>query len=498
MSALAADLELRRDATALRARLEEGLRRVLPAAHVRLRDLPATGPVLANVGEPSSPAASRADPSGAGGSRPELDDWQLQLLQGGACLGALIAEIDRAHNGHQLALARHRRDGAAPLIGSSAKMHKLRERIERVAGTDFTVLIEGESGSGKELVAHQIHDLGRRRRGPFVAVNCAALVESLLEAELFGIEDRTATGVRGRRGKFESADGGTLFLDEVSDLSPAAQAKLLRALQELSVERVGGHTSRRVDTRIVAATNRSLARLVETASFRADLYYRLNGVEIRVPPLRARRDDIAELAEYFLQRHRSVRRLRLSSAALDALKTYDWPGNVRELERVMERAVTLAKSDQITLDDLPACVSGEYADVLLPSLTHAETMRAWGTRYARLVLERCANNKRRTCEALGISYHTLQAYLRYEPRAKPSPIAAHSDPRKGRARRTRGSKPGTRGQGDETERETGPDRTDGGPGPKTGAEAESNSGTRDVREVESRASKGICPQQCGQ
>ncbi|MCX6551337.1 MAG: sigma-54 factor interaction domain-containing protein [Acidobacteria bacterium] len=180
----------------------------------------------------------------------------------------------------------HLRDGAAPLIGRSSAMRDLRSRIERLAASDFTVLIEGESGSGKELVARQIHELSGRRRGPFVAVNCAALVETLVEAELFGIEDRTATGVRGRRGKFEFASGGTLFLDEVADLSPSAQAKLLRAIQECAIERVGGHVSHRVDLRLVVATNRSLRLLVSQGEFRPDLYYRLSGVELKVPPLR--------------------------------------------------------------------------------------------------------------------------------------------------------------------------------------------------------------------
>ena len=169
----------------------------------------------------------------------------------------------------------HEPDGAAPLIGSTPLMQRLRQTIERVASSDFTVLIEGESGTGKELVARQIHELSRRREGPFVPINCAALVETLLEAELFGIEERTATGVRGRRGKFEHADGGTLFLDEVSDLSLSAQAKLLRAIQDLAVERVGGNGARRVDIRIVAATNRSLPGLVARGLFRSDLYYRL-------------------------------------------------------------------------------------------------------------------------------------------------------------------------------------------------------------------------------
>jgi two-component system NtrC family response regulator len=298
----------------------------------------------------------------------------------------------------------------------------VRDRIERVAATDFTVLIEGESGTGKELVARQIHDLSRRRRGPFVAVNCAAIVETLLEAELFGIEDRTATGVRGRRGKFEHAHEGTLFLDEISDLSPAAQAKLLRAIQDLSVERVGACGTRRIDTRIIVATNRPLSDLVKHGRFRLDLYYRLHGVDVQVPPLRARREDIPELARYFLDRHRIVRALQLSHAATDALLAYQWPGNVRELERVIERAVALAGSDHLELDDLPPGILGGYSDVLIPALQSRESMRAWGSRYARLVLDRCQNNKRQACRELGISYHTLRAYLEFRPEASTGPL----------------------------------------------------------------------------
>jgi transcriptional regulator with PAS, ATPase and Fis domain len=309
-----------------------------------------------------------------------------------------------------------RRDGAAPLIGSSRVMRAVRERVERVAATDFTVLIDGESGTGKELVARQIHDISSRRRGPFVAVNCAALVETLLEAELFGIEDRTATGVRGRRGKFECADTGTLFLDEVADLSPTAQAKLLRAIQDLAVERVGGNGVRRVNARIVAATNKSLAELVDARLFRADLFYRLAGIEVHVPPLRDRREDVLELASYFLERHRHCRPLELSRPAVDALLTYDWPGNVRELERMMERAVALTRTGTIDVEDLPMQLHAEYGDVLLPSMVRNDTLRAWGSRYVRLVLERSGRNKRKACRALGISYHTLQAYLRYANR----------------------------------------------------------------------------------
>jgi two-component system response regulator HydG len=343
------------------------------------------------------------------------------MLAAGAQVAGLLLEIERANGRWPLASARSRTDGAAPLIGSSRAIRLMRDRIERVAATDFTVLVEGESGSGKELVARQIHELSRRRRAPFVAVNCAAIVETLLEAELFGIEDRTATGVRGRRGKFEHAHEGTLFLDEVSDLSPAAQAKLLRAIQDLVVERVGGNAARRVDTRIVVASNRSLAGLVAQGRFRADLYYRLNGIDIQVPPLRDRREDVLELAKYFLDRHHTFRRLSLSVAAADALLAYDWPGNVRELERVIERAVALAGGSFLDLHDLPSALLEGYVDILLPALDRRQTMRAWGSRYARLVLERCSNNKRQACRELGISYHTLQGYLRFRPEREPVP-----------------------------------------------------------------------------
>ena len=292
-------------------------------------------------------------------------------------------------------------------------MRALRTRIERVAHSDFTVLVQGESGTGKELVARQIHDLSPRSGGPFVAVNCAALVETLFEAELFGIEDRTATGVRGRRGKFEHADGGTLFLDEVAELSMAAQAKLLRAIQELAVERVGGHATRRLNVRIVVATNRPLAGLVEQGLFRSDLFYRLSGLEVAVPPLRARRDDILELAHYFLEGQSARARVALSSTAADALQAYQWPGNVRELQRTLEGALAMCGSRVIDLDDLPPALRGSYADIVAPSLDADESLRAWASRYAKLVLARSGHNKRKACRTLGISYHTLQAHLRY-------------------------------------------------------------------------------------
>jgi two-component system, NtrC family, response regulator HydG len=426
LAALTRAIDRSQDISLMRGVFEQTLRRVVPLRTVQLREPGSrwgSRPEAASSPESVALEVPGADPGAVGlleatfdpGCR--LGEWDFQVLGVAAQIGALVLEIERSRL--QLARAgllsqqRVRREGTAPLIGSTPIMEALRSTIERVAGTDFTVLLEGESGVGKELVARQIHELSRRRSGPFVAINCAALVETLLEAELFGIEDRTATGVRGRRGKFEAADGGTLFLDEVSDLSFSAQAKLLRSIQDLAIERVGGHNTHRVDIRIIAATNRALADMVNRRLFRPDLFYRLSGVDVRVPTLRERRPDVLELAEYFLDRHRSMRPLRLSPGAADALISYDWPGNVRELERLMERAVTLAESDVLELDDLPATVRGDYAAALGPALRRNDTLRAWTSRYARLVLDRCHGNKREACRMLDISYHTLQAYLRF-------------------------------------------------------------------------------------
>jgi transcriptional regulator with PAS, ATPase and Fis domain len=418
-------LNRRDDGALLRGTFEQALRRSVPVRTVQLRD-PRQRWSPAVEGTPGAESivldVPGTEPAGAGVLEATFDpgsplgDWDFQLLGLAAQVGALVLEIERCQS--QMARAgliphtRSKRDGAAPLIGSTAVMRDLRDSIGRVAATDFTILLEGESGVGKELVARQIHELSRRRSGPFVAINCAALVETLLEAELFGIEERTATGVRGRRGKFEAADGGTLFLDEVSDLSPSAQGKLLRAIQDLAVERVGGNGSHRVDIRIVAATNRSLTQLVQQRLFRADLFYRLGGVDIRVPSLRERRSDILELAHYFLARHRATRPLKLSPEVEDALVSYEWPGNVRELERLVERAVALAATDVIGLEDLPPMAGGTHLVALGPSLKRNDTLRAWARRYVRIILARHDGNRRSAARALGISYHTLKAYLR--------------------------------------------------------------------------------------
>jgi DNA-binding NtrC family response regulator len=452
LSAVAGALPGCKEARHLRQRFECELRDLLQARDLELRDGSAmlrppdhTMSVEVSAGDYTLGAIDAVFEDG----KRVFDDWERELIESARELAALVLIIDRVQRAGGLGAvgaAASKTDGAAPIVGSSSAIRALRSRIERVAATGFTVLIQGESGVGKELVARQIHDLSPRRDGPFVAVNCAAIVETLLEAELFGIEDRIATGVRGRRGKFESAHGGTLFLDEVADLSQSAQAKLLRAIQEMSVERVGGAEARDVDARIIAATNSKLSDLVARGRFRLDLYYRLHGVEIDVPPLRQRPDDILELAEYFLERHREFRRLRLSQAAADALLAYRWPGNVRELQRVIERAVALADSDQLRLEDLPPALLDGYVPCLVPSFERFESMRAWGSRYARMVLERCQQNKRQACRELGISYHTLQAYLRFKPQ-----IVAGSPPAQragaGRAASPQRSAPPPRSEG---------------------------------------------------
>ena len=424
LAALSRSLGDRTDVTLMRGSFEDALRRALKLRSVQLRDHGSRWGSARSDSASVESIALEVPGNGPGGvleagldPGAPLGDWDVQLLGVAAHLGGLVLEIERCRSqltrGGQAPAIRPRREGAVPLIGSTGAMHALREQIARVAATDFTVLLEGESGVGKELVARQIHECSRRRTGPFVALNCAALVETLLEAELFGIEDRTATGVRGRRGKFEHADGGTLFLDEVSDLSPTAQAKLLRTVQDLAVERVGGQGTHKVDVRIVAATNRPLSDLVNQRLFRADLFYRLSGVDLLVPPLRERRGDILELVAHFISRHRSTRTLRLSAAAADALTAYDWPGNVRELERLIERTVALAHTDTIELDDLPPAVLGLASSSLAAALQRNESLRACGARYARAVLDRCRGNKRETARILGISYHTLNVYLNY-------------------------------------------------------------------------------------
>jgi two-component system NtrC family response regulator len=243
------------------------------------------------------------------------------------------------------------------IVGQSRAMRKVYGLIEKVAQTRATVLITGESGTGKELIARSIHFNSPRRDKPFVSVSCSALPESLLESELFGHERGAFTGAYTlRKGRFELADGGTLFLDEVGEMSPALQVKLLRVLQEMDFERVGGTRTIRVDARVVAATNRDLKRDVEKGRFREDLYYRLRVVQIEIPPLRERRDDIPLLVHHFLDKAaeaNGVKVKRVGEEAFNLLYQYEWAGNVRELENVIERAVILCSGEEIGPDDLP-------------------------------------------------------------------------------------------------------------------------------------------------
>ena len=253
------------------------------------------------------------------------------------------------------------------IIGASPAFRRMMTLVDQVANSSATVLIQGESGTGKELIARRIHDRSPRRQGPFVAVNCAALPEGLLESELFGYEKGAFTGAAGRKeGRFELADGGTLFLDEVADLAPVTQPKILRVLQEGEFERVGGTKSLRVDVRVVTATNQDLAVLVREKRFREDLYYRLNVITVTAPPLRDRREDVAVLAQHFLRVYAAKNNRHLdgfTDEALACLEGYSWPGNVRELENVVERAVVLARGTAVEAGHLPDNVT-ERAVVL--------------------------------------------------------------------------------------------------------------------------------------
>jgi DNA-binding NtrC family response regulator len=259
--------------------------------------------------------------------------------------------------------ARLRREaGPAEMIGGGPAMQRLFGLVRRAAPSEGRVLVTGENGTGKELVARAIHEGSRRRAGPFVKLNCAAVPAELIESELFGHERGAFTGaVAARRGKFEQADGGTLLLDEVGDMPPAMQAKVLRVLQEGEFERVGGHQTLKVDVRVVAATNKDLEAEVKAGRFREDLYYRLNVVPIPAPPLRARREDVPELAARFLAEacERNGRRpMSLSREAVTVLQGHDWPGNVRELRNLVERLAILSDGPEIGADDVAAVLPG--------------------------------------------------------------------------------------------------------------------------------------------
>ncbi len=303
----------------------------------------------------------------------------------------------------------------AEIEGKSPRMLEVYKLVARVAPTTATVLVAGESGTGKELVARAIHAHSARPTEAFVPVNCTALSESLLESELFGHAKGAFTGaIATKRGLFEMADNGTLFLDEIGDMGPKMQAQLLRTLQDGIVRPVGGTESIRVDVRLVCATNRDLEAEVKAGRFREDLYFRINVVTVKLPPLRERSSDIPILVAHFLTKiaGRAERPpASMSNEALEILCRYTWPGNVRELQNAVERAVAVAKGNVILPSDLPADISGAPAQMPSGLIEDRPTLAELEKRYIALVLEECGGNKKKAAERLGIDRRTLYRAL---------------------------------------------------------------------------------------
>ena len=312
----------------------------------------------------------------------------------------LRAEINLEHN----------------MVGTSRAMRTLFERIARVAKTDSTILLRGESGTGKELVARAAHRNSPRADRPFIAINCAALTETLLESELFGHEKGAFTGAIGlKKGKMELADGGTLFLDEIGELPLTLQAKLLRALQEREFERVGGTRPVRVDFRLIAATNRDLEAAARAGTFRQDLFYRLNVVSLVLPPLRDRKEDIPLLAQHFIRKHapRAGRRVdAVEPDALSRLVRHDWPGNVRELENAIEQALALGVSDQITPEDLPIGLTPQASSGEPSSLNYHETVEGTKRDLILRAFEEAEQNHTAAARLLGVHPNYLHRLVR--------------------------------------------------------------------------------------
>jgi DNA-binding NtrC family response regulator len=311
------------------------------------------------------------------------------------------------------------------MIGRTAEMRRTFEMAERVAATDSTVLILGESGTGKDLLAQEIHARSPRAQKPFVAVNCAALPETLIESELLGYERGAFTGAaQQKKGKFELASGGTLFLDEIGDMNPVTQAKVLRALENRTIERLGGTQSIPVDVRVISATHRNLPEEIRAGKFREDLFYRLRVVTLELPPLRSHKDDIPVLAETFLQMHaaRLGRAARMSREAVTAVERYDWPGNVRELKNALERSMVLARGEEIGIADLPEEVAhgkaivqkagGNGHDSGLGEKDFREAKRKFEVAYLTKQLVEHRWNVSRTAATIGLHRQSLQEKLR--------------------------------------------------------------------------------------
>jgi transcriptional regulator with GAF, ATPase, and Fis domain len=314
------------------------------------------------------------------------------------------------------------------MVGDSAKMQRVIDLVARVADSQASVIIRGESGTGKEMVARLIHGNSPRKDGPFVAINCAALPETLLESELFGIERGVATGVEARPGKFELAKGGTIFLDEIGDIPLTLQAKLLRVLQEREIEKLGGRRRIPVDVRILSATHRNLEEMIEKGEFRQDLYYRLKVVEIVLPPLRERRDDIPKLVRFFLDKYgkrEGLRDVRITQEALQKIMRYPFPGNVRELENLIEGALALTTDPVIDPGDLllpEEATSAGTASVLPGDMPTLDELEA---RYVAHVLAHTKGNMSKAAKILGVDRKTL--YKKRDLLSKLSPYVESWD-----------------------------------------------------------------------
>ncbi len=310
-------------------------------------------------------------------------------------------------------------DPKAPLgmvAGKSQSMFKVMDIVRRVSATESTVLITGESGTGKELLSREIHQNSLRRNAPFVVVDCGALVETLFESELFGHVKGSFTGAHEtKHGRFEVANGGTIFLDEISNISLNIQAKLLRAIQEREITRIGSSKPIKVDVRIIAATNEDLAECVKAGKFREDLFYRLSVVPIHIPPLRERKEDIPDLLEHFILKYnRKAKRsiIGLSAGAKKALLDYDWPGNIRELENTVERAVVLTENDQIELQDLIYHGIGSNLSFLQPVGDRMKSLEEIEMEYIKIVLQAQQGNRSKSAQILGIDRKTLLTKLK--------------------------------------------------------------------------------------
>ena len=346
-----------------------------------------------------------------------LDKLELVL---GRLLKAKHIELEN----EQLKVQLDSKYGLENIIGCSAPMQEVFDTIRQVANSRATVLIQGESGTGKELVAKAIHQLSARNKGPFVAVHCASLSHNLLESELFGHEKGAFTGAMERRiGRFEKADGGSLFLDEISEIDASVQVKILRALEERQIERVGGDTPVDVDTRLIAATNRDLKVMVEEGDFREDLFYRLYVVVITLPPLRERQDDILLLLNHYLAEFNKENGKRIegfSPAAYEMLSAYDWPGNIRELRNLVERMVVLSRGKTLDISDIPAQVREKISDGGGEVKVDAElTVDEMEKRMIIQALEKTGGNRTKAAEKLGISRRTLHRKLNQYELGKP-------------------------------------------------------------------------------